>query len=104
MDTQAADETLNIFVSRLLEEKQLQNVNQEVSEQLKADLTDRVEDRINMMILKNLPEEDLLLFEKLLEGEDMVATQAFCQQRIPNLQDLVSAELLAFRKTYLDLA
>jgi hypothetical protein len=104
MSLQTADDTVKVFVTRLLEEKHLQNVDPEVLEQLKADLTDRVEDRLNMVILKNLPEEALAPFEKLLEQDNSEETQAFCQQNIPNLQEIISDELLAFRKTYLDLA
>jgi uncharacterized membrane protein YheB (UPF0754 family) len=104
MNMQAVDDTLKVFVSRLLEEKQIKDVEPEILEQLKADLMDRVEDRINMVILKNLPEESLGQFEKLLETDNEGEVQAFCQQQIPNLQELIAAELLAFRKTYLDLA
>jgi len=102
MDMQTND-ILTTFVTRLVEEKQLGNIDTEVLEQLKADLMDRVEDRVNMMILKNLPEDALIPFEKLLEEENTEEIQKFCQQHIPNLQELLSAELLAFRKTYLDL-
>jgi hypothetical protein len=98
MNLQTGNDALNVFVTRLLEEKQMQDIDPEISEQLKADLTDRVEDRINMTILKNLPEEALPKFEQLLEKENIEETQAFCLQYIPNIQDLLSAELLAFRK------
>lgn len=103
METKIEGDTVQLFVSRLVEEKNITGVDSEVLEQLKADLADRVEDRLNLAILNALPEEALLPFEKLLEEGNDEETQNFCKQHIPNIQEIISGELLAFRKTYLDL-
>lgn len=97
------DEILQTFAGKLLEEKQLQDVDPEVVDQLKADLVNRLEDRLNMVILKNMPEEKISEFEVLLNNGSEVALQEFCQTNIPDLQNVLATELMAFRKTYLGL-
>ena len=70
-------------------------------DQLKSDLRERLENRINAVLLSQIPEHKLAEFEKLLNAKDANATQAFCSANIPNLTELIAGEFLAFRKRYI---
>ncbi len=94
---------LKMFVDRLYGEKKFpEDLEKEVVDQIKSDLLSRVEDRINAVIISNLSEDKLEEFNKILESditdEEM---QKFCGDNIPNLQQLIAAELIVFKQTYL---
>ncbi len=101
MTANVASKELEQFVDRLLEEKAMVDLDEEVLQQLKKDLFDRVEDRINAMLLAKLPADKLADFEKLLESGSDEEVQKFCSDAIPKLDEAIAAELLAFRTTYL---
>jgi hypothetical protein len=103
METLSTDEVLQQFAQKLLEEQKLEVDDAEVLAQIKADLVDRLEDRMNMIILKHMPEDQLAAFEELLDNGSAEVLQKFCQTTIPDLQNILAAELMAFRKTYLGL-
>jgi len=94
---------LHMFVTRLVEEKKFpEDLGKEVIDQIKADLFSSVEDRVNAVIIHNLPEGKLEEFNKLLDSdikdEEM---QKFCLENIPDLPELIASELVVFRQTYL---
>jgi len=91
------------FVNKLVEEKKLENVSPEVLEQVKLDLEERLDERINVMILDRMPSYKIEEFEKILDSKSEEEIQQFCQENIPGLEELVASELLDFRKTYLGL-
>jgi hypothetical protein len=103
MEKHNAEDVLDTFVTRLLEEKNLPAMDEEIFLQLKSDLKTRVEDRINTAILAQLKEEHLADFEALLTQADTETLQAFCKQSIPHFDEFIANEMLTFRKTYLDL-
>ncbi len=84
-----------------MEEKGLTNLPQEVFAQVKQDLLDRIEDRVNAMIVRKLPPEQLEEFENILDTGKEKDIQSFCAKHIPNLEEAVAAELMNFRDTYL---
>ncbi len=94
---------LKMFVDRLFEEKKFpENLEKEVVEQIKTDLLSRVEDRINMVIVSNLPEDKLEEFNQMLDKNvDAGAIQNFCAENIPDLAQLIASELIIFKQTYL---
>lgn len=98
-----SSESLEIYVSKLLEEKNFKDLDEEVIEQLKDDLMERVEDRINAVIISNLPEEKLDEFENMLDAESAETIRAYCEGLIPGLAELIAEELVKFRKTYLNI-
>jgi hypothetical protein len=91
------------FVSRLVEEKGLTNLDGEILEQVEKDLYERVERIINAAVLEHMPPEKLEFFEKLLERSDQGEIQSFAQRNIPDLNEVVAKEMLHFRDTYLNL-
>lgn len=89
------------FVDQLIAEKKFENLLPEVLEQIHEDLYSRVEDRVNAVILNNLPEDKIEEFNGLLDGGNLEAIQAYCQKNVENMDQLIAGELLAFRNTYL---
>lgn len=94
---------LGDYVERLMDEKKLpENLDAGLVEQMKADLTERVEDRINAVIIANLSEKALEEFNDLLDSDKKDAeVQEFLEKNIPNLAQLVATELIVFRQTFL---
>ncbi|OGZ01202.1 MAG: hypothetical protein A2946_01730 [Candidatus Liptonbacteria bacterium RIFCSPLOWO2_01_FULL_53_13] len=97
----AVSPSIEKFVDLLVTEKGLGNLDPEVLAQVKRDLSSRAEDRVNAVILSKMPPENLEAFEKLLDDGSAEDVQAFCAKNIPDLDQVVAAELLAFRTTYL---
>ena len=94
---------LNEFVQRLIQEKNFQNLDEEILKQLASDLSERVEDRINATILQNMPPVKLEIFNDLLDSATEGEIQLFCQDNIPNLDEVIAEALVDFRNTYLNL-
>src|SRR3990167_3870095 len=98
------ENSIDQFVDRLTLEKGLTRLEPEVLAQMKSDLKERVEDKINAVIVEKLPKELLADFEKLLsEDASEKETQKFCQENIPNLDSVLASALLDFRNIYLNL-
>ena len=93
---------LSIFAENLLKEKGLNGIDPEIFAQLRQDLRDRLEDRINVAIAGNIPPEKLSFFEKLLDQSDKNEIQDFCRRNIHNIEEITANELVEFRKTYLN--
>lgn len=95
--------SLEMFVSRLLEEKKLpEDLEKEVIAQIKTDLLSKVEDRINAVIINNLSGEKLEEFNTMLDKDSSdEETQKFLSETIPNLDQLIATELVVFKQTYL---
>ncbi|OHA01526.1 MAG: hypothetical protein A3H71_03265 [Candidatus Sungbacteria bacterium RIFCSPLOWO2_02_FULL_48_13b] len=95
-------ETLDAYVGRLLEEKGIKDVGDEVLEQLKKDLRDRVEDRINAATLEHMPPQNLEEFESLLDSGDDNKLQAFIREHVADLDQVIAGALVQFRNVYLN--
>ncbi|MDD5489618.1 MAG: DUF5663 domain-containing protein [Candidatus Moranbacteria bacterium] len=91
------------FVSQLVKDKGLDNLEPEVLQQVKSDLAERVEDRLNAAMVAKMPPEKLEFFEKMLDKSSQEEVRSFCERNIPGLDGIVAAELIEFRKTYLNL-
>lgn len=94
--------TIDDFINDMVKEKEFENLDQGVLEQVKKDLKDQVENHINAAILSEMPEDKLEEFEKLLDTKDSATIQQFVSESIPNLDVLVASELLNFRGLYLN--
>ncbi len=89
------------FVDKLIEDKGFDEKDPEVIAQMKSDLMDRVENRINAMILSNLNPDKLSDFEKVLGNGSEAEMQEFVKKEIPDIDEKVAAELLTFKNIYL---
>lgn len=96
------DLNLEDFVDKLLEEKNLpKDLDQDIITEMKMDLLKRADNRINAVIVANLPEDKLEEFSSLLDQDDSLKVQTFLEDNIPDLLELIASELLDFRQTYL---
>jgi DNA-directed RNA polymerase subunit F len=102
MTKQTSSEAITLFVDRLVEEKKFESVDPEVLEQIRSDLMERVEDRINATILENMPKEKLEEFSALLDSANPEEVQIFCRNNIANLDEVIAEALVSFRSTYLN--
>lgn len=90
------------FINQLVIEVGMsKDLEESVFDQLKKDLKERLQNRINAVILSQVPEDKLEEFEKLIDAGDEKATQNFCSENIPNLTELIAAEFLGFRSRYI---
>lgn len=89
------------FIEKVVEEKGFDKKDPEVVAQIKADLTSSLEDRIDAMILANIPEDALTSFEKVLDGGNEEELNTFVKQYIPDLDEKLAVEMLTFKNMYL---
>ncbi len=94
-------DNLEKFVDELVEQKGFGQKDPEVLEQIKLDLLDRVEDRINAMIMTQLPSTALSDFEEKLDTGTDEEIQTFVRSHIPDLKERVAFELVSFKNMYL---
>jgi hypothetical protein len=95
-------QSIEKYVSHLIEDSGFNEKDPDVIAQIKSDLLDRVENRINAMIIANLVPEKLPEFEKVLETGSETEIQDFTKKNIPDLEEKVAAELLDFKNIYLN--
>lgn len=89
------------FIDQLIRDKGLDSEEPEVVAQIKSDLSDSLENRINAMIITNIPEDKLSDFEKLLDGKDGDKIQEYIKKTIPSFEEKLAMELAEFRSFYL---
>jgi len=94
--------SLESFAARLTEEKGLNGLDPEVRAQVEKDLVDRLEDRINAVLVAHLPPERVAECGQVLDTDDAAAIQKFFAEAVPNGSELIAAEMLAFRDTYVN--
>lgn len=99
------DMGLDWYLNELVKQKpDFNDLDSEVIEQIKQDLRPRIESFVNISILKNVPEDKLEEFEKILDTNNPVQIQDFCSKNIPDLNQIVAIALANFRDSYLGAA
>ena len=94
-------ENLDQFVDRLVEEKGFGSQEADVLIEIKKDVSDRVEARVNALIASSIPAEKLAAFEKVLDSSSAEEIAAFVKEQVPDIQERIAAELLVFKAEYL---
>jgi len=89
------------FVNKLIEDKGFNEQDSDILAQIKSDLMNRVENRINAMIISTLNSEKLSQFEKVLDSDSKEEIQNFVKNNIPDINQKVASELLIFKNMYL---
>jgi hypothetical protein len=93
--------SLESFIDRLLEEKGLQNMEPAVLAEMKADLLERVADRLNAEMIAAMPQEKISELNELMDGGNPEEVRAFLTSNVPNFDNVLAQTLLNFRTTYL---
>ncbi len=94
-------ESMNKFVEDLMKHNNWSNLDKEVIDQMKTDLMERLEDRINAAILSKMPEDKLDEFNKLLDSGTDDELQDFIKANISDLENVIATELINFQKLYI---
>ncbi len=89
------------IIDALVAEKGFDEKDPEVITQIKSDLADRLEDKVNAMIVRELPESSLDEFSTILDRDDEAELTSFVKKYIPDIEEKVAVELLSFRRMYL---
>lgn len=92
---------LDKFLDQLITEKNLSDQDPEVAAQIRADLLDMLNRKLDAVILANLPSESLEDFEVLIDAGEASAIQEFVSANIPNLDEVIAKGLMEFRQAYL---
>jgi len=92
---------LDQFVTKLLEAKGIYGLDAEVMDKMKNELLTRLSDWLNMAVIKALPEAVLPEAERLLDANDLNGLQALFQKEVPDLQQILTQEMLKFKDVYL---
>jgi hypothetical protein len=90
------------FVHNLITSKNLEDIDSEIVDQMKEDLEKRVEDRINAMIMQNMPPESLEEFNSVLDSEEEEKILNYIKEKIPTIEEKTAAVLVEFRNIYLN--
>lgn len=93
--------TLEEFIDKLVEEKGFDTTDPEVITQIKADLLNRFEDLVNVMIINNVPEEMLADFEKVSDSGSDEEVEAFIKKNVPDFEEKLATEMISFKSMYL---
>ena len=92
---------LDAFIDQILFDKGADVLPQEVQDQMKQDLLERVERRINIAMLAAMPPEEVVNFEKILDAGSDTAVQAFVARHVPHADEVIAKELVEFKSLYL---
>lgn len=95
--------SIESYVDQLIADKGLDYLETDVLKQVKADLAERVEERINAVVIEKMPPEKMEFFEKMIGKSNAEEVQAFVQRNVPDIEKNIALELAEFRKTYLNL-
>lgn len=68
--------------------------------QIKSDLMDRINDRVDAMIIANIKPEKLSEFNDVLDTKDETKITTYIREQIPDIDEKTAAVLLSFRTTY----
>lgn len=92
---------IETFTDKLIAEKGLASEDVEVQAQIRNDLMDRIENRINAAIMREIPEEKLEGFDKIIDNGSESEIQAYLRESIPEFDQKIALELASFRAFYL---
>lgn len=97
-DSQAAVQ----FIDKLIDEKEMQNLDEEIRLQLRADLLRRLEDRISRNIVNALDGPKLAQFEHLIDTNQIDKIQEFLYKEGINIHEVVARSMSEFQASYLE--
>ena len=104
MDNQALNPAVAEFIDRLIAEKNFPDLTPEVKEEIKRDLTQRLDDFIAAKLIAALSDENVLKFEEMLkQGKPESEIQTFITTNVPNFTEFLTQVLSEFREVYLGL-
>jgi hypothetical protein len=95
-------EAARAFVSKLVEQKFPNGLDDEVKQQLINDLLQRLEDQLNRLIINSLNDTQLAKMEHLIDTDQVDKMQDFLYKEGINVQSLVARVMAEFQASYLE--
>lgn len=95
------------FIEQLMRDAHFpEDMDSEVREQVKKDLTSRATEMINRAIMDAMSDEVFKRFEEVVNQENVDAktVQDFITENVPNRDEIATQALFDFRATYLGAA
>ena len=94
---------LSLFIEQMFRDNQMETdkIPPEVAEQMKSDMRERLDDRINLAILDAMPPEKVEEFDRLMASASDQELQTFCQKNIPQYEAVLANAMVNFRQIYL---
>lgn len=89
------------FIDKLIEQKGLQKLDEEVRVQLRNDLLQRLEDNFNRKLLEALGPDQLGRFESLVDTKQFDKLQSFLYNEHINVQGIMAKVMVDFQAMYL---
>jgi hypothetical protein len=90
------------FIDKLLEQKGIEGVDEEIKQQLRRDLLGRLENKINRAIIEALSSEQLAKFEHLIDTNQIDKLQGFLVEQGVNVNGIVARCMSEFQASYLE--
>lgn len=90
------------FIDKLLEQKGIEGVEEEVRLQLRSDLLQRLEDKVNRAIVESLSPEQLVKFEHLIDTNKIDDIQPFLYNSGVNVHGIIARCMAEFQASYLE--
>jgi hypothetical protein len=90
------------FVDKLIEQKGLDELDEEVRLQLRKDLLRRLENQINRTIVESLNESQLAQFEHLIDTNKIDKLGEFLYKQGINVNGVVARVMADFHASYLE--
>lgn len=97
-DSQAAIQ----FVDKLIEEKGMHGLDEEIRLQLRNDLLRRLEDRISRNLVSVLTPEQMVQFEHLIDTNQIDKISDFLYNQGINIHEVVARSMSEFQASYLE--
>lgn len=91
---------LDRFLDQLISEKSLNDKDPEISKQIKTDLRELLDRKLDAVILSQLPEEKLADFEALIDSGNSEEIKNFITQNVANFDEVIARALMEFRQAY----
>lgn len=99
MDQKSA---IDEFIDKLIEDKGFTDLLPDVKDQLKKDISMRLDDFIAARVIAALSDEDLATFEQMLkDGKSKEEIQQFTSSHVTDFTEFLTNVLLEFRGVYL---
>ncbi len=95
------DEILGNFIDEILHDKNFGDLEPEIYAEMKADFMQQLETRIQVAIFTALPKDKLDTFDAMTETASDAEIQEFCAAHVPNMAELLTKEMLEFRRLYI---
>lgn len=90
------------FIDTLIEQKGLQDLDEEIRVQLRKDLLNRLERRISHNIVNSLNPKQLAEFEHLIDTNQVDKIQDFLYKQGINIHEVLARSMSEFQAKYLE--